>query len=499
MVIKIKDLYSWFLYLYFVASLVLFACSPLRFDKAFLLITGLAGAGAYAITAWYLSRVKSTVFSWFGLLNLFCLGFAIVHFQAPIFAFFFENLATNRKLWFRPECSSVAASASLCGFISFLIAYHKFRERLIDKPRNKAAAYIAPSKLTGASYVFCGCAVVSYTVFYFFAGVNYRSGAYAGVEGYWGPYATYLFLTFNVFYHCTIIFDLYRLRLQYERLSPLEFIMKCNVSVLALVFFFIFMCLYVGDRGPILSTGFIYIGAYSVFFSRIRFVTFACLAMSGLVIMFFIGKYRTSETNISLETKIEKGRKAFEDAEWHEVTMELAGSFRCVCASVKVTEGGDYFWGIFKLANFTSIIPFSSTIVVPLFKDNGALTLSSRYLTAVIISPTSHIGVGTTVIADIYLDFGVVGTIVLMAILGGFFAWLEVGSQKSLDFFIFSSFVLFLSIGFYWGRAHFFPNQKLIVWSLLLLKFVHMSFASNKHVFCQYQKGKEHNRILSVL
>ncbi|MEO0794214.1 MAG: O-antigen polysaccharide polymerase Wzy [Verrucomicrobiota bacterium] len=467
-----------FLWCVLLVSIAMRFMAPLEMNGIFLSAVGLLGLFSYIITCFYL-RYNTIRFSWAGLFNFFCVSFLIVHFHNILIVEIYDDIRMNMKLWFSPMYACSSAALSLSGFTSFLIVYSLSKSKNRMPLREKATSTINPARLKLIVYILCVASGVLLLLFVGLAGNKFRSGAYAGGGDYLGGGASHIFILYNVFFFSMIVFDIYRMRVLYDHLSPIGFLRCANPFVLGSAGVYLLMSLYVGDRGPILQMLMLYAGAYSIFFGRIRFWMFAGCIVLGVMTMAFIGRYRTSDAGVSMEEKIEEGKYKMGESSWYHTTAELGGSFRCVAASEMVVEERGYFWGLFKLNNFVSAVPFASRFMAPYF---GALTsglTSGQFLTAVIIGPNSTIGVGTTIIADIYLDFGYVGVIIMMGILGWGFAFVEKRALTGYSLMHIALLLFMLSVAFYWPRSTFVPHVKLIVWGLAFIKIVHVFYGRN--------------------
>lgn len=467
-----------YLFVVSILGLAAYFFAPTYYDERYLFIVGSVGLFSYIITVWYLA-IQDARFSWAGLFNFFCMSFVLVHFHNPIIAFFVEDIRESRKLWFAPEYACASVSISLVGFCVFLFCYIHWSAKSPRFSRNMKTMTLSPNLLEKLVFILAGLAGGCFIVFFALAGEGYRSGAYGGVDNYWGGGATYMFLLFRVFFFSTIILDLYRIRVSYDRLSIPAFLLRLNPVVVALAGGFLLVSFYVGDRGPILQVVMLYAGAYSIFFGKIRFIVFAGAILCGAAMMAFIGRYRTSDVSQTMEQKIEEGKYKMSESKWYHVTAELGGSFRCVAASEMIVNTNGPFYGLFKVSNFSSCIPFTSRILAPIYGPITSGVTSSQFLTSVIIGPTSRIGAGTTIIADINLDFGVVGVVVFMGVIGWFLAFLESRSSTGYSLMYFAAFLLFLSVAFYWPRSFFFPHPKVIAWGLMFIKLLHYSIGQN--------------------
>ena len=470
------------IYLFFILifGVVAYFRAPTYYDDNYLFIVGLVGLFSYIVTVWYLS-IQDTRFSWAGLFNFFCMAFVIVHFHNPIVAFFAQDIRESKKMWFAPEYACASVSISLVGFCIFLFCYVHWSGKLSRVPRNIRTITLSPELLEKLVFILAGVAGICFIVFFKLAGEAYRSGAYgdAGVGNYWGGGATYILLLFRVLFFSTIVLDLYRVRVSNDRLSIPAFLLRLNPVVVVLAVFFLLVSFYVGDRGPILQVLMLYAGAYGIFFGKIRFIFFAGAILCGAVMMAFIGRYRTSDATQTMEQKIEEGKYKMSESKWYHHTAELGTSFRCVVASEMLVDTRGPFYGLFKVSNLSGCIPFTSRILAPIYGPIASGVTSSQYLTSVIIGPTSRIGAGTSLIADINLDFGVVGVFILMGFIGWFFAFLEARSCAGYNLMYFAAFLLFLSVAFYWPRSFFLPHPKLIAWALIFIRLLHYSIGRN--------------------
>jgi oligosaccharide repeat unit polymerase len=91
-------------------------------------------------------------------------------------------------------------------------------------------------------------------------------------------------------------------------------------------------------------------------------------------------------------------------------------------ALARVPEAIDYGYGLYKLIGAAGVIPFIRGLVVP----PGIPHLqSSDVLNDILLGPRARWGVGSNVIADAYLDFGVLAVPVLLFVLGVFVAYVQ--------------------------------------------------------------------------
>lgn len=84
-------------------------------------------------------------------------------------------------------------------------------------------------------------------------------------------------------------------------------------------------------------------------------------------------------------------------------------------AIANVPEYFDYGYGLFKLVGIAGVIPFIRGAVIP---PDMAYTQSSDVLVMVLLGPSASWGVGTNIMADVYMDFGIYSVPLFLFLLG---------------------------------------------------------------------------------
>ena len=472
-------LFHFYLILIICWSVIGFFSGPTSINTNFLFANGFLAVSVYTIGIAY-SAARYKRFSWIGLFNLFNISFLIVHFHYPLLARFYPSVAGNMSIWMYPETAVRASSVSLAAYAALWMGYLLTKTRRGLTPVNKAVSTLDHASLARAPYVLAAAALFLFSVI-FVINPNYYLGGYYGgwdEEDIQGGLRHVLVL-FNVMYYSAIILDFYRLRVQHTSLNPLEFLIHANKFVLIISSLLVLASLYTGDRGPIIRTLALYAGGWSIFFFRVRFGLFVIALVTGAMLMSFIKEYRTHERGVSLSDRMEEGRYQIQDRRWYDVPGELGGSVRVLNVAVKISEDGNFFYGLFKMNNLISAVPFSSRYATAIVGPYLRGLTTSSYMTGVILGPDSRTGVGTTIIADIYLDFGIAGCIVLMGLLGVFIAWIENRCFTSLSLYFHTIYFIYLSLAFYWCRSAYITNSKEVLWTFLIVVVFQRVFSGN--------------------
>jgi len=182
--------------------------------------------------------------------------------------------------------------------------------------------------------------------------------------------------------------------------------------------------------------------------------------------MTLIGKGRgvTSSENILVA-----GASNIEITSGYDLTLELAKSSRALYKSLaNVPQYHDFFFGKMWISGFLSVVPLSQNIYFQLTDNVMHEVGSSKYITYLMRGKHSTYGEGTTIIADIYLNFGLFGVIFFMFLLGVFFKKVVNELNLQQNYYWIVPAIVLASLAFYMGRAAMPLVFRPIVWGLFL-------------------------------
>lgn len=131
-----------------------------------------------------------------------------------------------------------------------------------------------------------------------------------------------------------------------------------------------------------------------------------------------------------------------------------------------VPDQMNYFLGKFKLIGFAGIVPYSRKILVD---PNDDFVTSSDVLSYSILGPVRTWSVGSNIVSDIYLDFGVLGVVFLMYGLGEFASYITKKARRRGSSTLWLTLYI-LCVGLYSELPRYsydFPVRN-IVWTLFL-------------------------------
>jgi hypothetical protein len=128
-----------------------------------------------------------------------------------------------------------------------------------------------------------------------------------------------------------------------------------------------------------------------------------------------------------------------------------------------LTYGGSMAGGLI------GVVPSLEKVLVEYFELDRRKYGSAEIFTDYTLGRFPSVGLGTTLIADLYLSFGVLGVLVFMYCLGRFSRILSSYAVNRHYFYI-VAYAAIASFAVYWARTTYFHPARLMLWSLLIAK-----------------------------
>lgn len=234
------------------------------------------------------------------------------------------------------------------------------------------------------------------------------------------------------------------------------------------MFFLIGTLLVIGNRTAASQILLPIICLYALFFKNINFNKFFIFVFSGIVLMWIIQQTRTGNSNFELTNPI-------------MLILDLTIPMRNTYAALQYVDVKDFTYGSSMIIDVSGVVPFLPSLVQESFPqlEPGSASLLTEYTYANFYMPDEYkIGLGTTIIADIYVAFGVIGVLIFMYILGSLVnKWLS----KSYQLNYYSIIILCGVLGnaIFMVRGGYFHPLRFIVWALVLAyinRFLHRAW-----------------------
>ncbi len=201
-------------------------------------------------------------------------------------------------------------------------------------------------------------------------------------------------------------------------------------------------------------------------FRPINFFELTTSVIIGAVLMTIISLGRSETSGLGI---LNAGAEKFEYSSGYDTTLELANSVRTLYKTLTVVpENQEFFYGSLWAGDLLAPLPFSQSLYLNLTGIPGYKISSTGYITYLTFGKNPSSGEGTTLIADIYLNFALFGVIIFMFLLGIFFKKTsnELVLQNNFKWLIVAA--IMASFSLYFSRSGLFIMLRPIIWSIIL-------------------------------
>ena len=152
------------------------------------------------------------------------------------------------------------------------------------------------------------------------------------------------------------------------------------------------------------------------------------------------------------------------------IILDLTIPMRNTYAALDYVSAYDHTYGESMLINIFGTIPFMASFLVETFPQMplGSAELLTDYTHSRVGTPDNfQIGLGTTIVADIYLAFGLVGILLLMYFMGYMVnRWLV--KSRQLNYYSIIILCAVLGNAIFLVRAGYFHAFRFMVWAVVL-------------------------------
>ena len=422
----------------------------------------------------YLSRDAGFI----SLTSIFILGYIIVFVPLSLLRVSGISVLDQFETFFfyNPANIDITLSLSTMGLVAFIIGVMK-RYQVMERPgkhssmRYKNNRSILPVVIL--AYISLGAFLIMTP--------TYASGLY-GIEI--SSLSQYFSTLFKVSFWSAMILKIYSYSYSdMKDVSLTKYLLSYGFLFLFLILTYTLLSFYVGDRGPIIS---ISIAVFGFFFARkktIGFVKFMVILIISSNVMTMIAEVRTryyGESYLERMSSYEKGSGSvyFGQETLLDSFLELSASERTLNHVVlRLQEGEfDYHYGTNQILYITSIIPGLSGVYFRLFLDNAEERNGSAMFASYLIQDGDiKYGDGTSIITDLYLDFGWPGVVFFLFIFGRVVARYESALFKpvKINIFPFIFIMIYFSQSLYLARSALLLDLGTVVLIFVVIRINH--------------------------
>lgn len=402
---------------------------------------------------------------------IFLISYIIVYFQLNI-DYILGNIGINiNRIWVSSEIVIQSLIISSMGFTSFLIGY--------SQNKNKKSKQIVDIKQ--ANIIFLKLlATVLYCLFIVNINPLYILRGYGVYE--MGDVSRYCAILFELTMAAVFMQISINLKIKNKKISLIKYIKEIGIYNILLIFNYFVIVLLSGDRGPIIYTLLGFIGAYvyltNIKISKIKVIIIIIIAAVILSIMGLVRANIPRGGKMDLVNIVEivrESKKPYKQLEGTKSifnpTIELATSVRTLHTGIDyINNSGKFFYGKFQLYQLATIIPLGQKILQRIFGEKEYYLSSERFITYLIGGEGG--GEGTCCIIDIYLDFGLIGVIIIMFIFGIYLRKIDINifSKMKCNLIELCSYIVLFQYSVYIPRSTIISNIRNIIWLYLILK-----------------------------
>lgn len=384
--------------------------------------------------------------------TLFIISYFFVMLFYPVFVYPYDPTRYFAfKYAYNEDLISQSSALSLLGIVSYMCGSILWDESYLMKK------VIRKNKPTHIIFLL---SIISLSLYIALGGYSDLINTYSGEEKTGSSTASYFFILSYISIFCMIIMWFNNFYNSVTTRFKWKYIPKIQCFY---IFLFLFLMLYSGSRGKVINVLLICFGLYAYLFKSFSLKIVLLLAAIGMMGMCLIGIYRSGNGDESKNIA--------------DIVMDLIVCNRNNYVAIEYANEHGYSYGQSFLSYILSVIPFSQQIIYTIFNINPINGSSALIITNETLGDTSSLGMGTTIIADLYLSFGAGGCVFFMALLGWFIGFIMYQGKNNI--YALTCYGVMMAFSVYLVRAEYFYFARTLVWSLVLiniLKFHPVSF-----------------------
>jgi oligosaccharide repeat unit polymerase len=438
-------------------SLFLYLFAPNAYSYKYCLVIFMV----YVVSiAWIISATVINK-NYFNFHVLFFISFLFVNFIYPIFLYpISPTYFSVFKKSFNEAVITKATALALLGSSSYILGVSICLRKKYPSP---IQLKIKTEKL---QYL------LSYLVYFIFAVILCYTGTEI-IRGRFGATGTIppgLLAIFQVSIGLAVILELERKK--YNK-SIFSYIRRINKPILILFLFYIFLFLYVGDRGPAIQIILITLCAFSLFVLPIRMKGLIFTVLAGMLILTFVGYARSKNITASesgVNNFISRGAAKFEVNSLVDIGMDLIVNNRNLYVGYDYANKNGLSYGQSMIRHLFAPFPGIPSLTTYVLFDSTPNELSSGSIITDISNSTY--GLGSNIVIDLYMGFGLIGVFLFMFLLGYTVIRFQIKANQRKNFGYIIGYIFLVAYSVYLPRSTVFEPLRHILWAIGLFYFL---------------------------
>ncbi len=240
---------------------------------------------------------------------------------------------------------------------------------------------------------------------------------------------------------------------------------KTNKLFWALLAGYVIFATLTGNRGILIRVGSLILLLYAILYHQIRKSVLAIIMISGIGVMFVIGAIRDSG---SVKNAVDNSTSVL------SVGRDLTINNRSLFVLMEYADHKGFTYGQNFLSHLLSPIPYAQSTFLKIsgwkLRDISSGTLVTDDFFENTATNIERYGLGTNLIGDVYLAFGLFGVIALFYFLGVVISKVSYKAQIGSPVYLLVYSLLFIT-AIIWTREAYFKPLQMVLWCLALYYF----------------------------
>jgi len=388
---------------------------------------------------------------------IFMIAFYFTNFVYPVFYFPTNPTYSVFELQFNYNIISKATAIAFVAYSFYLLGLSRIERKSVIFEEFKSE--INYDAITRFAFIM---SFISLVLFILFGGNDAMESLYSGEGNIIDPGVSIYFymLLFSV---ATILSSfLFNIEVRIKR--ALYFLFLSGI-----LFFF----LLIGTRTLPIALCLILLVSYSRNRKIIPNSVFLSILVFGAILLTFIMFARSS--SISDQNYTQNAINNTELNSFWDIGSDLIINNRNLYTLIDLAENNGHTFGINMLGGLFSPIPFLQSFFCNVFSVPVYLIGSASLNSFLEFGADFTWGLGTNVVSDVYLAFGLIGVLIFFTFLGWIIGKAEHNSSKNVYWNV--VYLLFVSNSVYLVRSGFFDSFRTFVWSLLIVFLYSLSLS----------------------
>lgn len=355
------------------------------------------------------------------------------------------------ELGFDKDVMSFSSGLALLGISAYimgaLMITDKFKRSKVEKKNNRLKIKTTWIFVTAIVLVVLFIATGGYMKLF----NEYVGGGAEDISD--GGIGSYFYVFFPAFLFAGIIAEFRNLKIENEKKINFSSINKIGIAITCIVFI---LFIATGSRTIPIQLVLLIMGLYTLLYKPFGLFKFTATVVGGFTILALVGFLR-SKYNEGKEFHVE------------DATMDLIINNRNSFLAIERVQNFGINYGESMLSPILAPVPFAQSLVISIFGLDEDQMRSALVFTKDTFGFVSTWGLGTNILADVYISFGILGITIFFAAFGFFANTAMKRGVHSISYLVLYG--ILISYAVYMSRAEYFFFVRYFIWSYFIILF----------------------------